>query len=109
MKPSRQDAIESAADLALTQMEQASKMFTDDPQWCAALSALRVALAMKPHKVKPVRIIVETVGGVVNAVHSSIKAKVDVLDWDDYDQSNPEARGTIDRLDAEATALPFTQ
>ena len=52
MKTPRQIAIENAAELALTQMEQVSKAYRNDPEWQAALTALQAALTMKEKKPK---------------------------------------------------------
>lgn len=53
----RQSAIESAAQLALYQMEQCEKAFRDDTEFMQALTDLRAAFAMK---VKPLKVWVLT-------------------------------------------------
>lgn len=69
MKTPRHIAIEDAAQLALTQMEQASRMFPNDLEWNAALDALRAAFALKETPAKVHVLTIDNDNGLSSSVH----------------------------------------
>lgn len=68
-QPSDPIDLASAADMALTQMEQADKQYRDDPEWQAALSALRQSLAAKPVVPKVFVLVIDSDSGLSSSVH----------------------------------------
>lgn len=95
MKTPRHIAIEDAAGDALTQMEQASKLFANDPQWNAALTALQAAFALKSKPLKVWVLVTESDQGIHSEVHATrAGAEAALYDyvkegWDEDEMGGP--------------------
>ncbi len=61
----------SAAQMALTQMEQADKQYRDDPEWQAALSALRAACGAPTVPPKVWTLVIDNDEGLQSSVHTT--------------------------------------
>ncbi len=81
MKPSHQDTIDlaSAADMALTQMEQANKAYQDDPEWQNAIDALRIALTLKQESTDLFVLTIDNDSGLTSSLHRSREGATQAL------------------------------
>lgn len=108
MKTPRHIAIENAAADALTQMEQASRMFENDPEWNAALKALQKAFKTKEKPTTVHVVVYDTDAGIgAYAFSTEEAAKADLAQ---YVRDNWESEMSDEALpedDDEAVAAYF--
>lgn len=88
-------------------LENAARLLSEDrPDLNAVMIEINTALGLIQN-LKPVRVIIEVRGGVVNAIHSSSEINSSILDWDNVHMGNEEERETAQKLDAETADLSF--
>ncbi len=105
MKPSRQDAIESAARCAIVQMEQSVRLVNDN-DFNLALRDLRSAFNLKVRKPKLHVLVIDNDSGLTSSLHRTRAGATAALyvyvgeNWGEMDTDDPMPTDMQEAIDA---------